>query len=47
MLTRGEANRNNQERPQHALSMPCERLRAIAYSMDALIPDFYALVWLP
>ncbi len=41
MLTRGEANRNNQERPQHGLFMPCERLRAIAYSMDALIPGFY------
>jgi len=35
MLTRGEADRNNQERSQQGVSIPCKRLRAIAYSMDA------------
>lgn len=44
MLTRGEAERNNQERPQQGLvSIPCEQLRAIAYSMDALIPGLF--IW--
>ena len=42
MLTRGEADSNNQDCPQQDfVSIPCERLRAIAYSTDALIPGFY------
>jgi len=43
MLTRGEADRNNQERSQQGVSIPCKRLRAIAYSMDALIPGLF--IW--
>lgn len=44
MLTRGEAERNNQERAQQSfVSIPCQRLKAIAYSMDALIPGLF--IW--
>lgn len=44
MLTRGEAEHNNQESSQQDLiSIPCERLRAIAYSMDALITGLF--IW--
>ncbi len=43
MLTRGEAERNNQQCLPQGVSIPCERLRAIAYSMDALIPGLF--IW--
>lgn len=43
MLTRGEAERNNQECPQGSVSIPCRRLKAIAYSMDALITGLF--IW--
>ena len=43
MLTRGEADRNNQQCLPQGGFIPCERLRAIAYSMDALIPGLF--IW--
>ena len=43
MPTRGKADRNNQQCLPQGGSIPCERLRAIAYSMDALIPGLF--IW--
>ena len=43
MLTRGEADHNNQQCLPQSGSIPCKRLRAIAYSMDALIPGLF--IW--